>query len=244
MLAAMHAIERARTQGRHEIEPDDLLIGFLHAVSRFGVARIGPLDVDLVALGLRFDVEQPVPGVKPRYSLRAAAVFDRAARVARADGAARVLPIHFLAVLGEPGVPTFERLAANHGLDHARWRAALASCALPDEQRSVAERTAALGEATAEDAGARGEGAARPVDRTPPIGELLTTEQAAQVLGVHIQTVRNYIRGAKLPAYRIAGERAIRIRRADVLALLQRPAGAANPADAANVASVARREPD
>ena len=212
-LATSHAIERARAQGRHEVEPDDLLIGFLLAVSRFGVAQIGPLAVDLLALGLRFDLDEPDPGVKPRYSHRAASAFDRAARVARGDRAARVLPIHFLAVLGEPGVPTFDRLAANHGLDYASWRAALASC-------EVAVRTSARGED------------ARLAD--PPADEgsaLLSPEEAAKTLGLHIQTVRGYIRSGKLPAFRIAGERAIRIRRHDVFALLEQrePVGGAHP---------------
>ena len=218
ILATTHAIERARAQGRGEVEPDDLLIGFLLAVSRFGVARIGSLTVDLVALGLRFDLDRPDPGVKPRYSLRAAGAFDRAARVARSDGAARVLPIHFLAVLGEPGVPTFDRLAANHGLDYALWRAALASCALPDGASLDAER----------EAGRRADTAGR----TPAAAEdagIVSPEEAARLLGMHIQTVRGYIRDGKLPAFRIAGERAIRIRRDDVFALLEERA----PADGA-----------
>lgn len=207
ILATTHAIERARAQGRNEVEPDDLLIGFLLAVSRFGVAQIGSVSVDLVALGLRFDLDEPEPGVKPRYSLRAAGAFDRAVRVARGDGAGRVLPIHFLAVLGEPGVPTFDRLAANHGLDYASWRAALASCTLPDEATMPA------------DAPTEGEHAA--TVRPPEDSALLSPEEAAKVLGMHIQTVRGYIRSGKLPAFRIAGERAIRIRRHDVFALLE-----------------------
>ncbi len=40
-------------------------------------------------------------------------------------------------------------------------------------------------------------------------------------LGLHIQTIRGYIKSAKLPALRIAGERAIRLRREDLDALLE-----------------------
>lgn len=209
-LAASHAIERGRSQGRDGIEPDDLLIGFLYAVSRFGIARIGPLEVDLVALGLRFDLDEPPSGVRPRYSVRAAAYFDRAARVARAEGAPRLAPIHFLAVLGEPGVPTFDRLALTHGLDHAAWRAALASCPPPERQPAAAavEHPA---EELAQDSSA----------------DLLTPDETARLLGMHIQTVRGYIRGGKLPAFRIAGERAIRIRRDDVMSLLESTGSAA-----------------
>lgn len=220
MTATTHAIERARAQGRNEVEPDDLLIGFLLAVSRFGVASIGSLTVDLVELGLRFDLDEPAPGVKPRYSLRAASAFDRAARVARGDGAVRVLPIHFLAVLGEPGVPTFDRLTANHGIDYAAWRAALASCALPGEAMSDTDDRAEAAQPVA---------AKRAAAKPDEDSALLSPEEAAQVLGMHIQTVRGYIRSGKLPAFRIAGERAIRIRRPDVFALLEErgPAGGA-----------------
>jgi excisionase family DNA binding protein len=213
LLASSHAIERARAQGRGEIEPDDLLIGFLYAVSRFGIARVGPLAVDLLALGLRFDVAEPRRGVKPRYSARAAGYFDRAARVARGDGLAGIRPIHFLAVLGEPGVPTFDALAASHHVDHAGWRSALAACPPPAE---AAAAPATRDPDAAAEAPAPGAERARATD-----DELLSPEEAAQRLGVHTQTVRGYIRDGRLPAFRIAGERAIRIRRDDVLALLQ-----------------------
>jgi excisionase family DNA binding protein len=53
--------------------------------------------------------------------------------------------------------------------------------------------------------------------------DLLSPEQAAAELGVHIQTLRGYIRRGKLVAFRLAGERAIRIRRDDLLALLAQP---------------------
>ena len=50
---------------------------------------------------------------------------------------------------------------------------------------------------------------------------VFSPEQGADFLGVHTQTIRSYIRSGKLPAYRLAGERIIRITRADLLALLQ-----------------------
>ena len=57
----------------------------------------------------------------------------------------------------------------------------------------------------------------RPAD----LAALLSPEEGARLLGLHIQTVRGYIRSGRLPAFRIAGERAIRIRRDDLIALLQ-----------------------
>lgn len=65
-------------------------------------------------------------------------------------------------------------------------------------------------------------------DRAPPPtpgpaeGQaLFTVEEAAQFLGIHHQTIRGYIKNAKLPAYRVAGEKVIRIKRDDLMALLE-----------------------
>lgn len=54
-------------------------------------------------------------------------------------------------------------------------------------------------------------------DRT----ELLTTAQAAELLNVHPNTVRNWADAALLPSYRIGPRRDRRFRRADVESLLQ-----------------------
>ena len=45
--------------------------------------------------------------------------------------------------------------------------------------------------------------------------------QAAEALGVHVQTLRAYVRSGRLPALRLAGERAIRIRRSDLEKVLE-----------------------
>jgi excisionase family DNA binding protein len=50
---------------------------------------------------------------------------------------------------------------------------------------------------------------------------LLTVDQAADFLGVHHQTLRGYIKSGKLPAYRLAGEKVLRIKRDDLIALLE-----------------------
>jgi len=51
--------------------------------------------------------------------------------------------------------------------------------------------------------------------------DYLSPEDAAEALGIHVQTVRAYIRSGKLPALRLAGERAIRIRRSDLETVLE-----------------------
>ncbi len=63
------------------------------------------------------------------------------------------------------------------------------------------------------------------------VERLLTPEEVAEYLRVHVQTVRAWIRAGTLPARRVAGLRALRIRFADVSALLQPLAAGAGEAE-------------
>jgi excisionase family DNA binding protein len=68
------------------------------------------------------------------------------------------------------------------------------------------------------------ESAATEVRAEPDTGaarDHLTPEEAAEALGLHVQTLRGYVRSGKLPALTLAGERAIRIRRADLETVLE-----------------------
>jgi excisionase family DNA binding protein len=51
--------------------------------------------------------------------------------------------------------------------------------------------------------------------------QFFSPDEAAEFLDIHTQTIRGYIRTGKLPALRLAGERALRIQREDLLALLE-----------------------
>jgi excisionase family DNA binding protein len=51
--------------------------------------------------------------------------------------------------------------------------------------------------------------------------KLYSPEEVADYLGVHVQTVRTWIRTGKLPARRLAGQRALRIRASDVERVLE-----------------------
>ncbi len=55
----------------------------------------------------------------------------------------------------------------------------------------------------------------------PPSEKLYSTEEAAAYFNVHVQTVRVWIRTGRLPAFRLAGQKAIRIRERDLLAVLE-----------------------
>lgn len=65
----------------------------------------------------------------------------------------------------------------------------------------------------------------RQKENTPPAIELLTTAQAARVLNVHPNTVRNWADSALLPSYRIGPRRDRRFRRSDVESMLTEPNG-------------------
>jgi excisionase family DNA binding protein len=55
----------------------------------------------------------------------------------------------------------------------------------------------------------------------PPLERLMSPEAVAEYLEVHPQTVRAWIRSGRLPARRVAGLRALRVRYSDVQALLR-----------------------
>lgn len=214
--AARAAIARAKGRGAGEVGPDDLLAGALSEIARFGVAQVGPWAVDVCELDggaardERRQSDDDPPAARsagssaPRYADAAVAVFEEASRLAREDGAATVALVHLLAVLGEREDGLMARLRERHGFTPFEWRAALArgELGIPDG-----------GDGTPSVPGAG--------DGRPGTPELLSVDQAASFLGVHAQTVRNYIRGGKLPAYRLAGERFIRVLRRDLLGLLE-----------------------
>ena len=51
--------------------------------------------------------------------------------------------------------------------------------------------------------------------------KLYSPEEAAEYLGVHVQTVRTWIRSGRLKASRLAGQRALRIRASDLSSVLE-----------------------
>lgn len=209
---ARRAIARAKRRGAAEVSADDLLLGALGEISRFGVAWIGDRAVDVEALGNGAGAADgatgnaaPVPG--PAYSPAVVDLLDRAAEVARADGSPSMAIVHLLVAFGEVECGLMAELRRRHGFDDVAWRAALA-------RGEVGFPPALAGDGTTAGGGERRPGAAGP--------ELLSVDQAADYLGVHAQTIRNYIRAGKLPAYRLAGERYIRLLRKDLLSLLER----------------------
>jgi len=198
-LAASFAIFAAKQAGAEEVTPDHLLLGCLQTISRFGIATIGPWDLDLQQMGV--DWIEPPDGARPKvaYSQGAVDLFDRAARIARSTGEKRVDVDHLLVAFAMEEDGLMGELKREYGITSASWRAALAHV-------SSGAAGAPVSQAESEKKIAR---------------EYLTPEEAAEALGVHVQTMRAYIRSERLPAYRVAGERAIRILRTDLAKVLE-----------------------
>lgn len=66
---------------------------------------------------------------------------------------------------------------------------------------------------------ARGE--APEPERRRPAEKLYSPEEVADYLGIHVQTVRVWIRSGRLPALRLAGQRTLRIRESDLEKVLE-----------------------
>lgn len=205
-LAASFAIFAAKQGGGNEVTPDHLLLGCLRVISRFGIVTLGPWSLDLEALGIDWIRQPEGPRPKVVYSQEAADLFDRATMIAKTTiaksiaksaGETGISVNHILAAFATEENGLMGELKRAHGIDSASWRAAIAL-------RSVHESDGSTGGTT---------GGARP--------EYLTPEEAAETLGIHVQTMRAYIRSGRLPAFRLAGERAIRLLRADLEKVLE-----------------------
>ena len=201
-LAAAFAITQAKRRGLEEITPDELLLGCLRVISQFGIVTFGRWTFDLEALGVDWMEHPERKGAKPAYSQAVVDVFDRAVRIAKADAPtserAAIRIDHLLVALwSETGL--MDELRNAHGMTSAEWRAAAVQLSGTRQAREVEA----------------------PQEKRETSRDYLSPEQAAEALGLHAQTVRAYIRSGKLPAMRVAGERAIRIRREDLEKVLE-----------------------
>ena len=193
-LAASFAIFAAKQRGDTEVTLDHILLGCLRAISRFGIATLGPLSLDLEQLGVDWMRQPDGPRPKVAYSQEAVDLFDRAAQIAKSAGESGISVNHLLAAFAAEEAGLMGGLKRAYGITSASWRAAIAGL------------------------GSKSNDVARENKRTQ---EYLTPEEAAEVLSVHVQTMRAYIRSGRLPAFRLAGERAIRILRSDLEKVLE-----------------------
>jgi len=193
ITATTNAAAYARQRGDNEILPDDLLLGALQAVAKLRVVSFGQITIDLASHPEVPDRENGA-GPGPSYSKETALLFDRASAIARGDQEDRVRIVHLLAAFGDVDCRLMRELADRESFGAVEWRAALAVW-----DRELADRDALRKRA----------------------GSLMTVDEAAAALDVHQQTIRGYIKSGKLPAFRIAGERAIRVLASDLYGLLE-----------------------
>ena len=196
----MVAITLAKESGAEEVSADDLLLGSLQVVSRFGVVEIGASIIDLEVLGIDWLRQARPARGKVSYSQGVVEILDRAARIAKCDESAKMGIDHLLAAFASAKCPVMLELQQRFGISSASWRAAAARLRHPEIAKPAS---------------------AQPGEATIPGREYLSPEEAAIELGIHVQTLRAYVRSGKLPALRLAGERAIRIRRQDLHNLLE-----------------------
>src|SRR5580658_9221201 len=96
-LAASFAIYAAKQQGAAEVSADHILIGCLRAISRFGIATVGPWSLDLEPMGVDWVRQPEGPRPKVAYSQQAVDLFDRATLIAKSSGDGAVQIYHLLA---------------------------------------------------------------------------------------------------------------------------------------------------
>ena len=139
-----------------------------------------------------------------RYSQAAVELFDRAALIAKASGDATVGVEHLLAAFASEDGGLMGELKRTHRIASGPWRAAVAALWNSGRLRPVEENRSARAESGGK-----------------PERDYLTPEEAAEALGIHVQTMRAYIRNGRVPAFRVAGERAIRVLRGDLGKVLE-----------------------
>lgn len=209
--AIRSAIKRAKARKGAEVTRDDILAGLLQTVARFDIVQIGELTIDLEELG-EDHAEAPEGGAgtpdkqKVAYSQNASAIFERAARIAKKDNSPKIGIVHLLVAFANEDNKLFARLKETCGFSGAKWRSALSTWQPASPGTTETGSKVSSGTKSAKELSDK---------------EFFTPDEAAAFLDVHPQTIRGYIRTGKLAALRLAGERALRIQRNDLLALLE-----------------------
>ncbi len=205
--ATKAAIKNAKHRKSLKVTKDDLLIGLFRAIARFGIVQIGQLTIDLEELGEAFtDDTRKTNNQKVAYSSETTAIFEKAANIARKDNSSKVEIVHLLVAFAYEDSGLMAQLKEKFDISGKEWRVALS-----EWQPASLERT---------EPGSKTGAGNRPTMELKE-KQFFSPDEAAEFLGVHTQTVRGYIRTGKLPALRLAGERALRIQRSDLLALLE-----------------------
>ncbi|MFZ5876826.1 MAG: helix-turn-helix domain-containing protein [Nitrospirota bacterium] len=193
--------EAAAQDAGTDVNADHLVLGVLRAADRSGATVLDALGIgepDVARGGA-----PPRRGSRSRWGAALQPIIQAAAEEARQLGGRLTRSGHVLLGVVVSGQGTLPGLLAGRGITldalRAQVRAAIASS--PMAPATPAET---------------------PRSMTGVLSrELFTVDQAAEFLGVHHQTLRGYIKSGKLPAYRLAGEKVLRIKRDDLMTLLE-----------------------
>ncbi len=201
------AIKRAKHRKSLKVTRDDLLAGLLQVIARFDIVQIGPLTIDLEELkeGLN-DNTAKTDKIKVAYSSNAATVFEKAAYIARKDNSSKVDVVHLLVAFAYEDNELMAQLKEKYGISGKEWRSALSKWQPVSSKKTEPDSKI---------------GTENKYTMEFKEKQFFSPDEAAEFLDLHTQTVRGYIRTGKLPALRLAGERALRIRREDLLSLLE-----------------------
>lgn len=202
--------EAAAQEDGTSVTADHVVLGVLRATDPSGATVLRGLGIGEEEVP--HDAPQPRPGTRSRWDPELQPIIQAAAEEAWRLGSRFTRSAHLLLGIAASGQGTLARLLASRGvsLDDLRTRAREAILASPVPTTA---------------------GAAPSPAGSPALSrELFTVDQAAEFLGVHHQTLRGYIKSGKLLAYRLAGEKVLRIKREDLMALLE-PVAVSDVAD-------------
>ena len=183
-----------------KITIDVLFLTFLSDLAHFGLFSFGPITIDVRLVGRAFEQTYPrrdPPFSEPRgFDEEGRRFYGALARELARSGTRSPDELHFLLAFmrTRSGLPA--RVFGELGVT-------------PEQVEEYARGRVAT--------------AAAPVDAaTPsPHERLYSPDEAARYLGVHVKTVRAWTRSGKLPASRILGQRALRIRESDLTRVLE-----------------------
>jgi excisionase family DNA binding protein len=194
------ADELARQAGA-AVSADHILLAVLRSGPTSGASVLRDLGIT------EGDVAAPAPGGsrgRRMWGPDIQPIIQASGEEARRLGSRLTRSAHLVLGLAASGQGSLPRLMAARGvtIEALRDLARRAIAATPEPGPSPQAETAG--------------------PATGGIGQaFFTVDQAAQFLGIHHQTLRGYIKGGKLPAYRLAGEKVLRIKREDLMALLE-----------------------
>ena len=181
-----------------ELSVDFLFVCFLSEVSRLGRFTYGPISIETRVVEDSFD--RTCPRLRPGEHWTVARQTDSyrrfyetlSAEVAR-SGRRRVDDLHWLMAFMRTSEGLPGKVFGELGVRPE------------DVERFTRGEAPSSSTEKADDAG---------------LERLYSPEEIADYLGVHVQTVRAWVRSGRLPARRILGQRSLRIRKSDLDAVL------------------------